>query len=243
MAAHQLRYLPTTGIEPGGPVMWFGDVAPDQRPSDAFSLTYDTEPLIEEVEILGLPRVALRVSADAPLAHWFVRLNDVAPDGTVTLVANAGQNGAHRDSARDPRPLEPGRAFPLEIEMHFTSWVFPKGHRMRLAVSNAQWPMFWPTPWPMTTTLHLGGSDGTKLLLPVVPHADRPRPQFRPIESREAPAPRLRRPSTRAPRPATGRSRPIDRNPRKGTTKVVATSTSAMPLSLGRGAQRGGHHP
>ena len=49
-----------------------------------------------------------------------------------------------------------GPAFSLEIEMHFTSWVFPKGHRMRLAVSNAQWPMIWPTPYPMTTSLHLG---------------------------------------------------------------------------------------
>ena len=40
--------------------------------------------------------------------------------------------------------------------MHFTSWVFPKGHRIRLAVNNAQWPMLWPTPYPMTTALQLG---------------------------------------------------------------------------------------
>jgi putative CocE/NonD family hydrolase len=93
-----LRYVPTTGIEPGGPVLWFGDVAADQRPADAFSLVYDTQPLDRDVEILGLPRARLRVSADAPLAHWFVRLNDVAPDGTVTLVASAGFNGAHRES-------------------------------------------------------------------------------------------------------------------------------------------------
>ena len=71
-------------------------------------------------------------SADAPLRNWFVRLSDVAPDGTVTQVAGAGFNGAHRDSARDPRPLEPGERVSLDIEMHFTSWVFPKGHRMRL---------------------------------------------------------------------------------------------------------------
>ena len=145
-AAAQLRYVPTTGIEAGGPVMWFGDVAPDQRPSDAFSLVYETPPLEEDLEILGLPRALLQVSADAPLAHWFARVNDVAPDGTVTLVANAGQNGAHRESARDPKAIEPGKPFPLEIELHFTSWVFPKGHRIRLAVSNAQWPMIWPTP-------------------------------------------------------------------------------------------------
>ena len=45
----------------------------------------------------------------------------------MTLVTGAGQNGAHRESARAPKAIEPGRPFPLEIELHFTSWVFPEG--------------------------------------------------------------------------------------------------------------------
>lgn len=183
--AHALRYVATSGVEIGGPVMWWGDVAPDQRPSDAYSLVYDSEPLKEEVEILGLPRAALEVTATAPLARWFARLSDVAPDGTVTLVAGAGENGAHRVSARAPQAIAPGTPFTLDIEMHFTSWVFAPGHRMRLAVSNAMWPMIWPTPHPMTTTLRLGDASGTRLHLPVVPRADRPRPQFLPPEKDE----------------------------------------------------------
>ena len=175
---HRLRYVPTTGVEIGGPVMWWGDVAPDQRPADAYSLVYDSAPLTETVEILGLPHAVLDVSADAPMAHWFARLSDVAPDGTVTLVAGAGFNGAHRESARDPKPIEPGKPFTLDIEMHMTSWTFAPGHRIRLAVSNAMWPMIWPTPYPMTTTLRMGGDTGTRLVLPVVPAADRPRPAF-----------------------------------------------------------------
>ncbi|HSN70691.1 MAG TPA: CocE/NonD family hydrolase, partial [Steroidobacteraceae bacterium] len=50
---HTLRYTPSIGIEGGGPVMWWGDIAHDQRPTDAFSLTYDTAPLTEPTEILG----------------------------------------------------------------------------------------------------------------------------------------------------------------------------------------------
>ena len=184
-AAHTLRYVPTSGVEIGGPVMWWGDVAPDQRPSDAYSLVYDSAPLTDEVEILGLPHAVLRVGTDAPLARWFARLSDVAPDGTVTLVAGAGENGAHRESARDPKAIEPGKPFTLDVEMHFTSWVFARGHRMRLAVSNAMWPMIWPTPHAMTTTLLLGGADGTRLRLPVVPKADRPRPKFLPPDKNE----------------------------------------------------------
>jgi uncharacterized protein len=179
---HRLRYVPSAGIEAGGPVMWWGDVAPDQRPTDAYSLVYDTDPLPGDLEILGLPLAHLRVAADARRANWFVRLSDVAPDGTVTQVAGAGFNGTHRLSDRSPQDVEPGVFFPLEIEMHFTSWVFPKGHRIRLAIDNAQWPMFWPTPYPMTTSLALGGDDPSRVVLPVVPPAERPRPSFLPPE-------------------------------------------------------------
>jgi uncharacterized protein len=231
VSSERLRYVPTTGVEAGGPVMWFGDVAPDQRATDAFSLVYETPPLPADLEILGLPRALLQVSADAPQAHWFARLNDVAPDGAVTLVASAGQNAAHRVSARDPKPIEPGQPFPLEIEMHFTSWVFPKGHRMRLAVSNAQWPMIWPTPYAMTTTLHLG-PEGTRLLLPVVPYAERPRPTYLPIEPRGESLPGFETIDLGTPS-GYGEISSVDRNPQKGTAKVVATSTSASRFPWG----------
>jgi predicted acyl esterase len=90
--------------------MWWGDVAHDQRPTDAYSLVYDTEPIDEELEILGLPRALLRVSADAPRANWFVRLSDVAPDGTVTQVAGRASTEPTA-SRREARAIEPGVAF------------------------------------------------------------------------------------------------------------------------------------
>jgi hypothetical protein len=49
---------------------------------------------------------------------------------------------------------------------------------VRLAVSNALWPMIWPTPSEMTTQLSLGGADGSRLVLPVIPHEARPGPDF-----------------------------------------------------------------
>ena len=179
-ALHQLEYVPSSGVEAGGNVLWYGDFALDQAPTDEASLVYDTAPLVGDLEILGFPTALLSASADAPHANWYVRLADVAPDGSTTLITGAALNGTHRDSAERPELLEPGRTYPLEVEMHFTSWVFPKGHRIRLSVSNAQWPMFWPTPYPMTTTLQLGGERPSGLILPVVPAATRPRPAFLP---------------------------------------------------------------
>ena len=45
----------------------------------------------------------LQASATAPLADWFARLSDVAPDGTVTQITGAGINGAQRESMTEPR--------------------------------------------------------------------------------------------------------------------------------------------
>jgi hypothetical protein len=236
----ELRYVPTSGVEAGGPVLWFGDVAPDQRPTDAFSLVYETSPLEEPVEILGLPKALLKVSADAPLAHWFARVNDVAPDGTVTLVANAGENGAHRESARDPKAIEPGKTFPLEIRLHFTSWIFPKGHRVRLSVSNAQWPMIWPTPYPTTTSLWMG-ADGSRLLLPVVPpggDGDRPKPDYRPIPPPEPELSGFGTIDSETPS-GYGEISSIDRNPRTGHARVSATNASAHRYPWGEERRTG----
>jgi uncharacterized protein len=163
---HQLKYVPSNGVEAG---FWWGELLVDQRPVDAFSLTYDSAPLKEDVAMLGHSRAVLRASAPVPLAHWFARLSDVAPDGSVTQITGAGINGAQRDSMTDPKDLVPNQLYSFNIAMHLASWVFPKGHRIRLSVSNGLWPMMWPTPNPMTTTLALGGSEGSKLILPLVP--------------------------------------------------------------------------
>lgn len=220
---HALRYVPSSGIEGGGPVMWWGDVAHDQRPTDAYSLVYDTDPLESDTEILGLPMARIKVSADAPRANWIVRLSDVATDGAVTLVAGAAFNGTHRNSAREPEDIVPGEEFTLDIEMHFTSWVFPKGHRIRFAVTNAQWPMLWPTPYPMTTTLRLGGADGSHVVLPVVPPGDRESPTFL------QPQPDPRYPGYESIDTGTssgyGEISSVDRNPQTG--EVVATATNS----------------
>jgi hypothetical protein len=163
---HSLRYVPSIGIDVGTEAF---DLQPDQRPVDAFSLVYDSAPVDAEEAILGMPEVHLRASATAPLANWFARLSDVAPDGRATLITFGGLNGAQRESRTNPQDLEPNKIYSLRVPLRFTSWVFPVGHRIRLSISNAQWPMFWPTPYPMTTSLYLGGEEASRLLLPTVP--------------------------------------------------------------------------
>ena len=172
---HELKYVPSIGAEAG---FWWGDLTADQRPIDAYSLVYDSPPLEKDTAILGWPKTILDVASSAPLADWFVRLSDVAPDGTATLITGAGQSGAQRDSAANPVDLKPGEIYTLPIEMHVTSWVFPRGHKIRLAVSNALWPMIWSTPYPMTTSLYVRGTHDSRLELPIVPVEAPARPAF-----------------------------------------------------------------
>jgi uncharacterized protein len=179
-----LRYVPSAGVEAGN---WWGELTPDQRGADAFSLVFDTPPLPADLEILGFPVVEISGTADAEPLHWFARLGDVAPDGTVTLVTGAGRAG-RPDPMRDRGsvPALPAPSGGLPLELHVTSWVFPRGHRIRLSLSNAMWPMIWPTPHPGTATVRLGPA-ATRLVLPVIPPQTRPEPEFAPPDEDEHP--------------------------------------------------------
>jgi hypothetical protein len=132
--------------------------------------------------------VRLFASADAPLADWFVRLEDVAEDGRVTAITGAGLNGAQRQSTDQPEPLVPGTEYKLDIDLYLSSWVWAHGHRIRVAVSNAQWPMLWPTPYLMTTALRLGGTEGSSIALPIVPVHGPSAPPFAQPELVEKPS-------------------------------------------------------
>lgn len=190
-ATHELEYRPGAGVMGR---YWWGEATGDMSGDDGAALVYDGEALRHDVGIIGIPRVRLRVSSSAPLAHWIVRLEDVFPDGRVALVTGAAQNGAQISSREEPRQLEPGKIYDITLDLHFTTWTFKPGHRIRVAVSNAQFPMLWPTPWPMSTRLFSGIAE-SRIELPVVsglkdltPPHDPPEPREEMPFSRDLPA-------------------------------------------------------
>jgi putative CocE/NonD family hydrolase len=230
-ATHSMVYKPSIGLEGGGQTMWWGSVTPDQQAMDDHSLVYDSEPLEAPLEILGRPVAKLNVSADAIRANWVVRISDVAPDGQVTQVAGAAFNGTHRNSAREPEDIVPGDVFPLSINLHFTSWVFPEGHRIRVAVSNAQWPMLWPSYLPMVSTLAIGGERGAHIQLPVVPPGEEMKPEFK----KPLPSPVLPGYETLDSGNITGYAAitSIDHDPETGEAFGVASNTGATQYPWG----------
>jgi hypothetical protein len=155
------------GIEGGGPVMWWGDWPPDQAPFDDQSLIYDLE-VEEELAIMGYPTVRLCVKSESDHVNWIVRLNDVAPDGRVTQVTGGAFNSAHFKTAAAPEPSPIGETYCMEIDLHWTTWNFQPGHKLRIALSNAQWPMFWPTPSLGENLVITGGEEGSSIVLPLL---------------------------------------------------------------------------
>jgi len=136
----------------------------DQREDDAWSLAYDWE-VEGELEILGHPRLVVRVGSSAPVAFLSARLCDMFPDGTSTLVARGFLNLTQRRSRTDPEPMRRGVVETVELELDATSWVFPAGHRLRLSLAGSDWPNLVPPPGPVTLTVE---RDGSVLSLPVL---------------------------------------------------------------------------
>ena len=131
---------------------------PDQRPEDGLSLSFDTGPLAEPVEILGVPVARLDLAADQSLALIAVRLCDVWPDGASTLITRGLKNLAHRSSDSRPEPLVPGQRYPVDVPLNAIGYQVPAGHRLRLAVSPTYWPWAWPAPERVTLSVFTGGS-------------------------------------------------------------------------------------
>jgi predicted acyl esterase len=177
----RLPYRAATGIVLG---YWWGEPTGDMREVEGSNLVYQGPILEEELRIAGFPRVHMRASVNAPLAHWVARLEDVWPDGRVSLVAGAVLNGSQRESRLDPKPLVPGEEYDLALDLHFTTWTFRPGHRIRLTVGNAAFPMIWPTPNPMTMQLKVGSGE-TRLELPLLLPKKSLAPSFLPPEPRE----------------------------------------------------------
>ncbi|MBK9622153.1 MAG: hypothetical protein IPO31_23465 [Candidatus Obscuribacter sp.] len=46
----------------------------------------------------------------------------------------------------ESRPAQVDQEYEIEAVLHFTTWTFQPGHKMRISVANAQVPMTWPAP-------------------------------------------------------------------------------------------------
>ncbi|CAN5396602.1 CocE/NonD family hydrolase [soil metagenome] len=134
----------------------------DQRPDNARSITYDWMHT-DEMVLLGNCEVTLQARSSAPVGHISVKLCDVAPDGTSTLITRGMLDLEQRgvwpsdpfgvvdaDLAARGQPIVPGEWMDLKLQFDATTWTLLPGHRMRLAIAGTDWPNCWPPSQPFT---------------------------------------------------------------------------------------------
>jgi len=144
----------------------------DQRPDELYSLVYTTQPLEDAVEITGNPRALLFVSSSAEATLFAVKLCDVAEDGTSALVTQGKLNATHRTSHEKVRLLERAKIFEMQIELKSVSYLFHKGHRIRVDIASADVPDALPMPLLCRNSVYLGKDHPSQVVLPVAPEQD-----------------------------------------------------------------------
>jgi len=142
------------------------DLPHDQREEDGGALVFNSDPLEEQLEILGAPVVDLEVESNKPVGMIAVRLSDVAPDDKATRITYGVLNLTHHKSHEHPEALEPGRRYSIRVELNDVAQVFPQGHRFRISISTSYWPLAWPAPAPARLTVH---PERSYLTMPIRP--------------------------------------------------------------------------
>ena len=152
--------------------------APSEKPvstSRAFSISchpvggasFTQAPLKAAAEITGHPIADLWITSSAPDANLFVVLEDVAPDGSVTVVTDGRQKASlrklnpspwpllglpwHRSWKEDAAELKPGEPAQVSFDLLAASYVFKAGHRIQITVAGADYreraqPRYTPAP-------------------------------------------------------------------------------------------------
>jgi len=147
---------------------------PDEAPLAARDdvLAFTAAPVGSDVDLVGPVRATATVHSDGPVMDLFVRLLDLAPDGTALRIAR-GQ--VHVPEAAAPTAVE--------IDLGQLGYRLRAGHALRVHVSASDAPEFIPLPgtgdepWGATETvtntehLTVGGPDGLRLSLSILEDA------------------------------------------------------------------------
>lgn len=139
-----------------------GEIAADQRADDALSACWQTAPLTDPLDLLGRAVLEAHIAIDQPQGNLIARLCDVHPDGTSTLIARGVLNLCQRESQETPKPMIQGQSETISLALDEAAYRVPEGHRLRLAISTAYFPMVLPSPDAVVATL-----DGGHLTLPL----------------------------------------------------------------------------
>lgn len=160
--------VPSSVPDPFAYLLTHPDEAPIGHRDDV--LVFTSSPQSDDVDLAGPAAASICLRSDGPVLDCFIRLLDLAPDGTAIRIAR-GQRQL-RDATRSET---------LSIDLGQIGYRLRAGHRLRLHVCGSDYPEFLPQPgtgrdpWtdglettPNTHTALVGGEQGLSISLPVL---------------------------------------------------------------------------
>ena len=105
-------------------------------------LVYTSEPLEEDLTVIGPVRVELWAASSAPDTDFTAKLVDVHLDGYAHNVSEGIIRARFRNSDYRESWLTPGAVHDYTIDLGYTATVFRRGHRIRLEISSSNFPHF-----------------------------------------------------------------------------------------------------
>ena len=155
----------------------------DQSPNDHRQdvLVYETEPVSEDLDVIGPVRLKLWASTDAPETDFTAKLAIVHEDGLCVNLTYGVMRTGYREGFDRVAYTEPRRQYEYDIKLNPIGCRFLKGQRIRLYISSSDFPNFdrnhntgnnfWSdTEFKVAhqTVFHTGGM-ASRLVLPIVP--------------------------------------------------------------------------
>jgi putative CocE/NonD family hydrolase len=105
-------------------------------------LVYQTPPLEKPVTIAGPVSAVIHAASSALDTDWFVTMMDVDEQGKIFPLVRGTIRARFRDSLEKPELLEKDKIYAYNIDMWQTGITFQKGHRIRVEIASALFPMF-----------------------------------------------------------------------------------------------------
>lgn len=126
------------GIYPAGPL--------DQRPIEPRILTFTTDPLSKDLEVVGEVKARFFASTSAVDTDFVLTLSDVFPNGNSALLRQNAVRGRFRQGEETEALLKPNEVYEFTLDMDGVANLFKAGHRLRLSVASSSFPALLPNP-------------------------------------------------------------------------------------------------
>ena len=146
----------------------------DQRPAQAlpdYGLIYRGEPLAADMTIAGNVRVSLNIGSDCPDTDFVAKLVDLLPDGRAMLLMDGITRAMYRDPVAGAQRLEPGRVYPLVIDLGLICHTFQAGSRIEIDVTSSNFPRRARNTNSGNTILAGDGEDAIRIAANTIHHA------------------------------------------------------------------------